>query len=517
MNEIDAATQLEPQANAPGNHVTTLATGATVALAGRMIGRGLHVVGQVLLARFLGPEAFGLYAIGWTLLRVVGLLAPLGLDNGVIRFAAPHWRKDQAALQSVLYQSFSLALLSGFCVSASFYLAAPWLGGTLFQKPDLVPVLRYLAWAFWPLAGLRVFAAATTLSQSMRYAVQAEEVAQPLINLLLIITFYFLGWGLLGATAAAVISFSVALLLAVYYLARLFPFRVRPQFGPRSTVKELLSFSMPASLSFVLGVYILWVDRLMVGYFLPEAEVGIYQAASQSSLLFATILGAMNAIFSPMIAELIHQKEKQQLEELFRVSTKWGLYLSVPLFLTLCFVPREVMTVVFGLQYEGGYMLLVILAVAQLVNVGTGAVNILLIMAGYQKRWLVTSTVMLAVNIGLNALLIPQVGLVGAAVATAATVCGLFVAGLLQVRHLLKIWPYDGRYLKGFLATLLTALALWGLQSANVASPALALTLALVISGFVFSLTLLVTGLDSEDRHFISLVLMRSGLVKSEK
>jgi len=254
-----------------------------------------------------------------------------------------------------------------------------------------------------------------------------------------------------------------------------------------------------------------------VGYFLPEAEVGIYQAASQSSLLFATILGAMNAIFSPMIAELIHQKEKQQLEELFRVSTKWGLYLSVPLFLTLCFVPREVMTVVFGLQYEGGYMLLVILAVAQLVNVGTGAVNILLIMAGYQKRWLVTSTVMLAVNIGLNALLIPQVGLVGAAVATAATVCGLFVAGLLQVRHLLKIWPYDGRYLKGFLATLLTALALWGLQSANVASPALALTLALVISGFVFSLTLLVSGLDSEDRHFISLVLMRSGLVKSEK
>lgn len=54
----------------------TLASGAGLALVGRVSGRVLQVLTEIFLARVLGPAIFGLYAAGWTLLRIIGLIAP---------------------------------------------------------------------------------------------------------------------------------------------------------------------------------------------------------------------------------------------------------------------------------------------------------------------------------------------------------------------------------------------------------------------------------------------------------
>ncbi len=85
--------------------VNRMAAGAGISLFGVGLGRGLDFVKQIALARLLGPEAFGLYAIGWNLLRIVGILAPFGLHNGVVHFGTPFWRKDNPALRSILTRS----------------------------------------------------------------------------------------------------------------------------------------------------------------------------------------------------------------------------------------------------------------------------------------------------------------------------------------------------------------------------------------------------------------------------
>ena len=196
----------------------------------------------------------------------------------------------------------------------------------------------------------------------------------------------------------------------------------------------------------------------------------------------------------------------ERLGELFKVSTKWELYVSLPLFLVMCFAPREVMTVVFGASYESGSLPLVILALAQLIHVGTGPVGLLLIMTGYQNRWLLISGMMLFVNSALNWLLVPRLGLPGAAVATACAFGGLFFSGLLQVRRLLGIWPYDRRYRKGLLATVSAASALLLLGIVDVTSPTLSLLLTLTVSSGVFVAALLLMNLDTEDRELIDLI-----------
>ena len=116
--------------------------------------------------------------------------------------------------------------------------------------------------------------------------------------------------------------------------------------------------------------------------------MGVYQAAAQVPLLFSVVLGAFNSMFAPMLVNLRHAGSHERIEELFRVSTKWTVYLCLPAFLVICFVPTSLMKfVVFGRQYASGAIALPILSVGQMVNAATGPVGLLMMMTGHQDRW----------------------------------------------------------------------------------------------------------------------------------
>jgi O-antigen/teichoic acid export membrane protein len=510
-NRIDIVEKTTQPVVAQDRHTTRLAKGASISLIGKMMGRGLYMFGQIILARILGPEAFGLYALGWTIMRIGGFIAPLGLQNGVIRFGSRYWGKEKPALTGVILQSIGLAFISGLLMGGCSYFAAPWLAETIFQKPGLTLVLQRFSLALPLIAGLSVATAATQVSQRMEYTVYVEEITLPAVNLFLILLFCSFGWGLKGATTAAVISFGVAFILVLHYVkklffVKLFSFRLALLTTLTNNI-DLLIFSIPTALAGIFSISLIWVDRLIIGYFLPAAEVGVYQATSQTSIIFGAILSAFSAIFSPMIANLYYNGETNQLERLFRISAKWGLYLSLPFALIMIVAPGEVLTVVFGSEYAAGAIPLRILTISQLINVGTGAVGYLLIMTGHQNRYLFISGIALIVNIVLNWLFVPLFGLTGAALATTCAIGGLYLTSLIQVRCILGLWPYNRQYRKGLFATMLVTSALFLLNRSGIDSSILYLFLALIISYGMFGTILILLGLDSEDKEFIHPIL----------
>jgi len=227
------------------------------------------------------------------------------------------------------------------------------------------------------------------------------------------------------------------------------------------------------------------------------------------SVTFALILSAFNTIFSPMAADLYHHGEMGRLEELYRVSTKWGLYLSLPPFLVTCFAPKLVMGVLFGKAYVTGWAALLILTFGQVVNAGTGPVGYLLVMAGHQKKMFHISGTTCAVAIVLGLLLIPRWGMTGAAIATGAALACLFITAVIVAKRTLGMVPYDKRYYKGALATALAALALTPLRGLHIGPAWVTVLINTVVALGVFTGTLLLMGLDMEDRKFISLIRAR--------
>ena len=289
---------------------------------------------QIILARLLGPGPFGLYALGWTIFRISRIAGLLGLDKGVVRFGGAQAEAGGASLHPVLRRSLLLALASGSGLGALLFFAAPRLASEgVFAMPGLSPVLRGFAVALPAVIVLGVAAAASRITQKTWYSVASEDLLQPVAQLSGVLLFLHLGWGLTGAVAAVVVSFALAGVVSCGWLVVLFPETDSRPARAAPSMAEILRFSVPASLGAVFTMLLVWVDRIMVGYFRPAEEVGLYQAASQISLLFAMVLGAFAAVFAPLVVEILSRGEHRRLGELFRVSTKWGLYLTVPAFL----------------------------------------------------------------------------------------------------------------------------------------------------------------------------------------
>ena len=190
--------------------VQVLARGTGIALPGQLLGRVITFLGLTVLARLLGPPSFGLYAIGWTLLKVGTTLASFGLPVGVVRLGSQERETNPARFRGVLLQSLGTALAIGAALGIALSLSAPWLASNVFHNPDLVPVLRLFAPIIALAAGLQVASAATRITRRVHFSILAQELMQPGLYLILSAGALLLGAGLRGAILGALASYALA-------------------------------------------------------------------------------------------------------------------------------------------------------------------------------------------------------------------------------------------------------------------------------------------------------------------
>ena len=486
--------------------LSTLAKGAGFALIGKIAGRGLHVAGQVVLARILGPSGLGIYSLGWNSLRIITLLSPLGLEKSVIRFASHHYdsKKDDGALQRIVLQSLSMSLVASIGIAVVLFILSPVMEN-VFNKPGLTRIFQLISLAIPFATILMVAAAATSISKDVRYSIISEEVSQPAFNLIMILVFYWLGLGIEGTVLAASISFILSTGLAMFFLKRLIPDLFSWQKKANFFNSGFLAYSVPMALSGTFSTLILLIDRVMIGYFRTDYETGIYQAISLYSLVFVMILSAVKTIFSPMISGVYNQAAFERFHSLYKLATKWGLYFGIPFLLVFLFSPGEVIQILYGDVYSVGKTALVILMLGQISNIGTGPVDLMLMMTDHQKDWLWITGSGFLLSLVLNISLIPIYGYVGAACSVSITLAFIYIAGLIRVRQVHGIWPYDRQYLKGGLITCITVIILTVFNRVVQLNFAFFHVLVLSVLSFgVFIVGLLIIGLDDTDRELLA-------------
>jgi O-antigen/teichoic acid export membrane protein len=462
------------------------------------------VVSQIFFARLLGARDFGLFALAWTMLQMGGLLAPLGLDKGVLRFGARYIDKDPANLRAVVRTCLVSSLLVGSTLGVGLWVFSPWIAVGVFGKPDLEPAIRLVAPALALFGVLHVAAAATRVTKRMAYSVVAQDLTPPVITIVGFVLLYRAGQRLDGAMHAVLIAYATAFLLALIFLRHVSPpVSASPMTSEVTRLKELLTFSTATSLTGVFSMFLIWLNRLILGIYRPESEVGVYQVVSQLPLLTAIILSAFSAITTPMMASFFHSGELERLRDTYTTGTKWAVYVSAPAFILLLTLPSETLRILFGTEYAVGANALVILTLGQVLNVVSGPAGIALQMTGNHKLWLWATATSLVVSVILNVLLIPSYGMVGTAVATAVGIGGLYLTGMLLVRHVLGFFPVDRRFVKAARAVFLAVVV--GVFLGHVVPEAGILRLTLVTSGalVVYAGSLLISGLDDEDIAFL--------------
>jgi len=185
------------------------------------------------------------------------------------------------------------------------------------------------------------------------------------------------------------------------------------------------------------------------------------------------------------------------------------IYLSADMEGIAGITSRELQLVPEGREFAEARWALIVLAVAQLVNAGVGAVGFLLQMTGKQDWFLVNNLTTAAMNIGLNVWLIPRWGIVGAAAATGISLAVNNLMGLVQVWLFHRLQPWNRRYVRILVAGGGAAAVGVFLPEGLFPWPA-----SLAAMAATYGALLLVQGLDPDDRMILRALAARFGLIR---
>jgi len=497
-----------PESILPGKPITThsfernlisVASGGGITLAGKMFTNLSRLVTAVLLARLLGAEQYGMYQLALNAGTLVAGFALLGMDTALVRFVAiSAGRRDKASLLGTLEIGIGIpALVSVLTGVGLFALAYP-VADQIFHDPRLTPLLQLVSLSVPFLTLSDALVGAVRGFKNMEYPVIAQFIAQPLVRMILIGIVALIGLTVSQAIVIFAIGELVATAMLLYYLHKLFP--LSPLFPARRDFRAIMGYAVPDWLAGMLDRFGGNIQALLIGSLDTLAGVGIFAVAAQINVIGHDFYSSVNIAARPFIAELHDRGEREQLERMYQAATKWSLLVNLPLFLTLIVFPIPILSI-FGQSFEGGATALIVLAWGNLVDVSTGMCGTLLNMTGYTKLKLINNTIIIALDLVLNILLIPIWGIVGAAAAVLIAQGVVNILRMIQVYVLLHLRPYNLSFLKPVIAGCVAFASTLALRNLLPEETNLLYVIPQILALFaVFAGAVLAMGLSAEDR-----------------
>ena len=498
----------QPGANEFHRRIGSISRQSSVYFVGTLLTAVAGCFFKIYLARRLGAEALGLYALGMSIVGFLGLFNAVGLPTAAARFVAEYSARGEfARLGGFLRTGLALLSVGNVSLGALVLVAGPWVAVHFYHAPGLRPY-------FWAFALIMLLGAFTTfLGQVMagyrdvaRRTIITHFIGTP-ANIALGVLLIALGLGLRGYMIAQVTSALLVLALLAISVWKMTPPPARAMSAWVPVEKKVVAFSAAAFGIAGVDFALSQTDKIVLGHYLAPKQVGIYAVAMALVGFVPIALQSVNQIFSPIIAELHALGNRILLQKLYVILTKWIVISTIPLALSIGVFARPLMEV-FGAGFQSGAAVLAIGAIGQLINCGVGSVGFLLLMSGHQIEMIKIQAVNAALMIGLSLLLVPRFGMTGAALASAITVASTNLWSVAAVRRTLNLFPYDAGYLKLVLPTLLCGAVLAGLRR-GFATPHSSWRIAglgLIFAYLSFLGTLFSFGLDGEDRQIAQLV-----------
>ena len=424
---------------------TKLAGGSAVVLVGGVGERVLRMGTTWFLSGALGTAHFGLYAFATTVVGIIGAIAPLGMDAGITMYGARYRRsKEQSRLKGVL-----MMCLGSVAITGPLFAVATWLavhqGWALSSQPEEAHAVILISAGVALTALLAVVVSVLISRKDMVGQAWSQQIAVPSVTLVGAITSIVLGYGVDGVIISFLVAHAVALLMAAMRVWKhdgglLTDKSVQAKFE----WKPLYSYAIPQSFARILYRANLWVDILMLTALASLADVGVYRVSVALAMLGALPVMASTTMFGPVVAELVYIKDIERLNSLLKIVTRWLLVIAAPLYIGVLLLP-DVVLGIFDESYLSGERALSILMFGQAIYVACAPTGAILTNAGHSVLNLINGLIAVGINIALNAWLIPQFGIEGAAIASATALATWSLLRLVQVQILHQCSPINLR------------------------------------------------------------------------
>jgi O-antigen/teichoic acid export membrane protein len=183
------------------------------------------------------------------------------------------------------------------------------------------------------------------------------------------------------------------------------------------------------------------MDIILVAALRSPTEAAIYTAATRFVALGQFGTQAIQQVLQPKFTALL-ANDDDSLKDVYRISAAWSMAVAWPMYVGVASAPLVYLGL-FGQEYaDEGLVVVLLMAAAQLFAVATGPCDTLLLMSGRSTLSLANSLAALALDLTLCLLLIPEMGIAGAALAWAIAVSTRCTLALVQVRITMGIHSF---------------------------------------------------------------------------
>ncbi|MEM1674819.1 MAG: flippase [Candidatus Bathyarchaeia archaeon] len=314
----------------------------------------LSAVCAILVARFLGPEQYGVYSLALIVSGFLMLFTDYGVSQALTRFIALYKsRNEPHCIAPLVKTGLAFNVATGLIMFAIGFILTEPLTSLLISRPEMAPIVRIT------LILVMVYPLSTAIGYALLgfgdmkgYAMidVVRQAFRALLSPLLVI----LGYSVAGAIAGYVIAFSIGfatgLILLYRHYRRLKNAIMKSGQKPLETLYPMIAYGAPLYLSNTLNSFITTLRGIILAYFTTNFLIGNFNTAMNFSMLVTLLSSPVATALFPAFSKL--GNNTRETKTMFTYSVKYTAALVIPAAVFVAVMSRDLTFLLYGASYS---------------------------------------------------------------------------------------------------------------------------------------------------------------------
>lgn len=449
-----------------------------------------------ILTKTLSIEEYGIWVQIIVTVGLVPSIVMLGLPYTMVRFLAGAKKLEE--IQEGFYLIAFIILITSTVASSLLFLFSNSIAAILLDKNVTIVKLLSIIILIECFNSLLVNFF-RTFQQIRRYSIFV--IIKTYSQLIVVGYFVLSGYGIVGAVYGILITDFIAFLSMATLIISEIGFKI-PDFA---NVREYLSFGLPT----IPGSLSSWVitssDRYVIGIILGTSFVGYYSPGYALGSVMNMFMAPLGLLLPAILSRYYDDKNLGAVKLILKYSLKYFLLLAIPSAFGLSLLSKPILEILSTPEIAlEGYLITPFVALSTVFFGAIAVINHILVL---EKRTAITGSIYILaalLNLVLNLILIPYVGILGAAIATLMAYLLLFVIGTYYSFKYLKFDIDFYFILKSFLAAIVMSFVILSWNPEGLADVLITVGVCAVVYAVVL---LLFKGMTREELIFFKNLL----------
>jgi O-antigen/teichoic acid export membrane protein len=338
---------------------------------GLVVSTLISAVGTIFIARLLGPDLYGLYAIVLTVPTLIAIFRDWGVNSAMVRFTAQYRAEGRIGeVRSVFISGLIFEIALGLTLSILSFLSADFLATSVFNRPVIAPLIQIASFSVFA-SGLVAAASAAFTGYEKMELNSVMVTVQSLFKTVIVIGLVVLGLGTSGATIGFTAGMFIAGLVGVllmWTIYRRLPKPASHKLEIKAYLTAMLTYCLPLSFATIISGLLpqFYAFLLPIYYSTDNTMIGNYGVAVNFVVLIGFFATPITTMLFPAFSKLDAQKDKETLKNVFQYSVKYASFLVVPVAALIMCVAEPAVSTLFGNSYGTAPLFLALLAASYL-------------------------------------------------------------------------------------------------------------------------------------------------------